>query len=142
MTAFSSILVLAAFAIENLFPSRFWALNEFVIAIGICWISDSLSIVWVDTARRRSGSGVASVWIGTLPRLGGPILAIVILNLAGGPKSNESLTACLVFVYLVSLPVAVWLTLPEVNRKIEEPENIACQSDLEADLENNSIHNS
>lgn len=130
MTIFFVGLALARYFGESLFPGRFFSAGELFVAIGVCWTSNILSIVCVDAARRQSGNGIAGVWIGTAPRLGGPMLAVAVLAIAGG---HDRTIACLVLVYLVSLPLTVYLTLPEVNRKIETTETKDFEANSKSD---------
>lgn len=99
-----------------LFEAPIWELG---LAGLICWFFDVLSIFFVERARQKSKHDISGVWAGIIYRLGGPLSAMVVLMFFLEPKTFERLIACLVFVYLVSLPVAVYLTLPEANRQIE-----------------------
>lgn len=108
---------------NHIIQKHFFQIGELGLACLICWFFDIISIIWVETARRRSENDFAGIGIAVLPRLGGPMLFVVLLSIWAEPETFKRLFACLLFVYLVSLPVAVYLTLPTANRKIE-PENV------------------
>lgn len=123
-TAFSIGLLVVSIGVEFLSSGLFFQTDELVFSVLICWFFDVLSILWVERARGRSEQDFAGVWVGALPRLGGPMTTIAALTLLADPGTCERLIACLVFVYLVSLPVAVWLTLPGANRTTERSPSV------------------
>lgn len=126
-----TVFVLGLFGIvtvgNHIARGRFFQIGEFGLACLICWFFDMVSIAWVEAARRRSERDDVGIWIAVLPRLGGPMLSVILLSILVEPETFGRLLACLLFVYLVSLPVAVYLTLPTANRKIE-PENVDAEN--------------
>lgn len=131
-TAFSFGLLGVSIGVEFLSAGLFFQAEELVFSVLICWFFDVLSILWVERTRGRSERDFAGVWVGAVPRLGGPMATIAALTVLAKPETCERLIACLLFVYLVSLPMAVWLTLPEANRTTER-----AKSETDGDV---SIH--
>ncbi|MDR0870741.1 MAG: hypothetical protein LBN39_08110 [Planctomycetaceae bacterium] len=59
-----------------------------------------------------SKNGFAPVWFGVLPRLGGVMTTAAVMVIVLGAETGSRYLSALVWVYLISLPFAVFLTLP------------------------------
>lgn len=88
-------------------------MREFVFAVFVCWFFNALAVYWVRVIRLKNKEHFAGVWFGTLPRLGGMMLTVAALMFFLDTETSRRYTFSLVWVYLVSLPFAVWLTLPK-----------------------------
>lgn len=115
--AIYSVLLLGLLILFDLFVRKtVFGVFESALAVFVCCLSDLTALACMCHARLRNENGIAYVWLGIFLRWSGPLMAIVAVIVLKPFESTDRFLADLVFVYLVMLPVAVYLTLPEAQK--------------------------